>query len=243
MSAKVVLGAGDALGDDDAGVVARLDDDAADQVVDADRRVELGEHGRAAGAGAALPPGVLADHELVVEAELAGLDARRRRPRWSSAWPGSPAASARRHPAGRARCRSPNPSGWRGSPWSRTASRPPPPRHRQARQQITAKKQRRSADASAEAGPLLRTRRHLICLSATRLDGIATSPAANQSLAGVPSEKATISGDHKGVIEAGGIGRGNNRLRRHVAAVDDDPDGFERAIARLRIGGRHFSEA
>ena len=71
---EIVLRAGDALGDRDRGVVAGLDDDAAQEVGELDAVVELREHRRAAGRAAAPAPGVLGDHELAVEIEPALLD-------------------------------------------------------------------------------------------------------------------------------------------------------------------------
>ena len=68
-----VLGAGDAFGEDDRRVVARLDGDALDQVGHAHHGVERREHGRAARRRAAGPPRMLAHLELVVELEPAGL--------------------------------------------------------------------------------------------------------------------------------------------------------------------------
>ena len=71
---EIRLRAGHALGDRDAGIVRRLHDDALDQVLEADRRVDLGEHGRTARHGAAVAPGVLRNLERVVEMQVAGLD-------------------------------------------------------------------------------------------------------------------------------------------------------------------------
>ena len=68
-----ILGAGDALGEDDAGVVARLHGDALDEIGDAHHRVERREHGRAARRRAACPPGMLAHLELILELEAARL--------------------------------------------------------------------------------------------------------------------------------------------------------------------------
>ena len=56
------LAAAEPLGDDDAGVVARLHDDPAQQVLDRDPFADLDEHLRAA-----LAPGLFADQEGVVE--------------------------------------------------------------------------------------------------------------------------------------------------------------------------------
>ena len=64
-----LLAAGNALGDDDGGVVARLHDDAAQQIRDADPRVDHDEH-----LGAAHAPCFLAHQKLVVEAQRARLE-------------------------------------------------------------------------------------------------------------------------------------------------------------------------
>jgi hypothetical protein len=64
-----LLRAGDALGQHEAGVVAGLDDDAPDQVLDLHPRVDLHEH-----LGAAHLPGVAADRQLVGQRQLARLD-------------------------------------------------------------------------------------------------------------------------------------------------------------------------
>ena len=72
--AELALVAGERLGEDDAGVVGRLDDHAVQQVVDADPAVQLGEHGGAARRRAAVTPGVFADLVFVGELDLALLD-------------------------------------------------------------------------------------------------------------------------------------------------------------------------
>ncbi|MNT58165.1 hypothetical protein D3C72_1955850 [compost metagenome] len=64
-----VFAAGDVLGERDAGVVARLDDDAVQQVADSDLRTHLDEHPRTTGA-----PGVFADGHRVVFTDLATTD-------------------------------------------------------------------------------------------------------------------------------------------------------------------------
>jgi hypothetical protein len=69
------LAAGNPFRHDLAGVVARLDDDAFQQVVETDHRVDLEEHGRAAARGSAPLPRRHADGKLVGELELAGLQA------------------------------------------------------------------------------------------------------------------------------------------------------------------------
>ena len=61
--------AADPLGEDDGGVVARLNGDALDQVADAHHGVERREHGRPARRRAAGPPGMLAHLELILELE------------------------------------------------------------------------------------------------------------------------------------------------------------------------------
>jgi hypothetical protein len=69
---KGLLGAGQAFGEHDAGIVAGLDDDTAQQVLDADFRADLDEHLRAAHT-----PGLLADGQLVLERQppiLQGLE-------------------------------------------------------------------------------------------------------------------------------------------------------------------------
>ena len=65
LAGELFLGAGDRLGHGHAGVVARLDDDAADQVLDLHPLADLDEHLRAAHL-----PGPLADQDLLVELEL-----------------------------------------------------------------------------------------------------------------------------------------------------------------------------
>ena len=60
-----VLGARDVLGQSDAGVVARLNDHAVQQVVDADLLADLDEHARAGH-----PPGLLGDRHLVLQVNL-----------------------------------------------------------------------------------------------------------------------------------------------------------------------------
>ncbi len=59
---KGLLAAGQPFGQHDAGVVARLHDHAAHQILDLDAAAERHEHLRSAG-----PPGVLADRQLVIE--------------------------------------------------------------------------------------------------------------------------------------------------------------------------------
>ena len=66
MSRELGFVAGDAFRERDAGVVAGLDDDAVQQVLDRDLAVDRREHARCARRRAALPPGVLADDEFVV---------------------------------------------------------------------------------------------------------------------------------------------------------------------------------
>ncbi|MNN42667.1 hypothetical protein D3C81_1568630 [compost metagenome] len=64
-----VFAAGDVLGQGDAGVVTRLDDDTVQQVADADLGANLDEHPRTAGT-----PGVFADGDRVVFADLPATD-------------------------------------------------------------------------------------------------------------------------------------------------------------------------
>src|SRR5690606_24936358 len=64
-----LLAPGQSFGDDDTGVVARLHNDAVQQVLDAHPRADLDEHLRAA-----LAPGLLAHGEGVVQAETAFLE-------------------------------------------------------------------------------------------------------------------------------------------------------------------------
>ncbi|MOA20186.1 hypothetical protein D3C78_1406160 [compost metagenome] len=64
-----VFAAGDVLGERNAGVVARLDDDAVQQVADSHLRADLDEHPRTAGT-----PGVFADGHRIVFADLATTD-------------------------------------------------------------------------------------------------------------------------------------------------------------------------
>ncbi len=70
-----ILAAGQGLGDDDAGIVARLHDYALQQILDADPLARLQEHGRSARGPIALAPSVLTDHELLVEGQAALLQA------------------------------------------------------------------------------------------------------------------------------------------------------------------------
>jgi hypothetical protein len=65
-----LLRAGQALGDHDTGIVARLHDDAAQKVLDRNPLADLDEHLRAAHA-----PGFLAHGELVVELQAAVMQA------------------------------------------------------------------------------------------------------------------------------------------------------------------------
>ena len=67
------FGAGDPLRDHDGGVVARLDDHAAEQVLEADAGIELGEHRGAARRRAAGAPGMLGNGEFVVKGKAAML--------------------------------------------------------------------------------------------------------------------------------------------------------------------------
>ena len=71
---EIRLRASHALGDHDAAVIRRLDDDALDEIAQLDARLDLREHGRGAGRSPAGTPGVLADIELVVHSQPAGLD-------------------------------------------------------------------------------------------------------------------------------------------------------------------------
>ena len=68
------LVAGQSLGERDAGVVARLDDDAAQKVVDLHPAVDRREHAGGARRRAARAPGVLADDDFIVERDIALLD-------------------------------------------------------------------------------------------------------------------------------------------------------------------------
>ena len=71
LGAEFGLVAGERLGQHDAGVVGRLDDEAVQQVVDADAAVQRREHGRAVRRRAAFAPGVLADQVLVGQLDAA----------------------------------------------------------------------------------------------------------------------------------------------------------------------------
>ena len=107
--------AGDAFGQRDAGIVAGLDDGAAQQVLDADLAVELGIHGRGVRRRAALAPGILADREFVGELEPALLELV------EDVFDRHQLGEARREDqligrcARRARCRFPRRSGWRAA--------------------------------------------------------------------------------------------------------------------------------
>jgi len=86
--AEGLLGAGDAFGQRDRRVIARGDDQAADQVLDADLAVDLGKHRRTARGSAAVAPGMHRNrHDIVelqpaldqfVKDDLGGQDLRRR---------------------------------------------------------------------------------------------------------------------------------------------------------------------
>ena len=71
---KLVLAAGDAFGEHDAGVVARLDDHAVKEVVDGSPRMDRHKHARRARRRPAPAPGVLADDEGIAWPEAALLD-------------------------------------------------------------------------------------------------------------------------------------------------------------------------
>jgi hypothetical protein len=71
---KVVLGARHSLGDDDAAVIGRLDNDALDKIFKPDRGFELGEHGRCPRHRPAGPPGILRNLERVIECQPAAAD-------------------------------------------------------------------------------------------------------------------------------------------------------------------------
>ena len=66
---KCFFAAGDPFGENDGGIVARLDGDALDEIVHAHHGVERREHGRSAGRRSASPPRMLAHLELVLELE------------------------------------------------------------------------------------------------------------------------------------------------------------------------------
>ena len=83
--------AGQRFGDDDAGIVARLHDDALEQILERDLVVQLDEHLRALGA-----PGALGDGEAVGQFDLARLQILEDADRSSSACSSRPARSASR---------------------------------------------------------------------------------------------------------------------------------------------------
>ncbi|MNO73923.1 hypothetical protein D3C76_649010 [compost metagenome] len=66
---ECIFAAGNMLGDRDAGVVAGLDDDAVQQIVEADLGADLDEHARTTGT-----PGVFADRYRIVLTDLAATD-------------------------------------------------------------------------------------------------------------------------------------------------------------------------
>ena len=70
---EIVLGAGESLGQRDRRVVAGLDDEAAEQVLDAHLAVDVEEHRRPVRMGAAGAPGVFRHLKLVVEIQPAFL--------------------------------------------------------------------------------------------------------------------------------------------------------------------------
>ena len=79
--------AGEALGDDDGRIVAGLDDQALDQVVEADGLVDRQEHRRAAGIGAALAPTQAAEPRAAAGAlDISALISRAQQRAQRAAW-------------------------------------------------------------------------------------------------------------------------------------------------------------
>ncbi len=71
---KGVLGAAYTFGQRNRRVIARLNDDRAQQIGDAHLRIEFGKHCRAAGGRPTRPPGVFGNEELVLHPEIAGFE-------------------------------------------------------------------------------------------------------------------------------------------------------------------------